>query len=171
MEKIKRSQLAKIALIAAFLLIAPLLSTSMRPPFLFLLLNLLVILLGVESGVLETFSSPPDEKKPMAASPVAAAAEQSSGRSDELPEVEKNAAVVNAHKVRKCPSTPSLFFVGSGSSEVEKFEEEEEEDGYGDEGQELFLKAEMFIGDFYKQLKIQREESWKKIYGLYHRAL
>lgn len=176
MAKFKRSELAKIALIAALVLIAPLLSTSMRPPFLYLLLNLLIIFLGAESGILKAFSSPSDEKKPMAAAPVATA-EASSGKSGQLsavekPVVEKNAAAVKAHKVKKCPSMPSLFFIGS--NEVEDFEEEEEDeeedDIYEDEGQELFAKAEMFIGNFYKQLKIQREESWKKIHGLYHRA-
>lgn len=177
MAKFKRSELAKIALIAALVLIAPLLSTSMRPPFLYLLLNLLIIFLGAESGILKALiSSPPDEKKPMAAAPVATA-EASSGESGELsaaekPVVEKNAAAVKAHKVKKCPSMPSLFFIGS--NEVEDFEEEEEDeeedDIYEDEGQELFAKAEMFIGNFYKQLKIQREESWKKINGLYQRA-
>lgn len=178
MAKFKRSELAKIALIAALVLIAPLLSTSMRPPFLYLLLNLLIIFLGAESGILKALiSSPPDEKKPMAAAPVATA-EASSGESTgelsaaEKPVVEKNAAAVKAHKVKKCPSMPSLFFIGS--NEVEDFEEEEEDeeedDIYEDEGQELFAKAEMFIGNFYKQLKIQREESWKKINGLYQRA-
>lgn len=177
MAKFKRSELAKIALIASLVLIAPLLSTSMRPPFLYLLLNLLIIFLGAESGILKAFSNPPDEKKPMAAAPVATA-EASYGKSTvelsavEKPVVEKNAVAVKAHKVKKCPSMPSLFFIGS--NEVEDFEEEEEDeeenDIYEDEGQELFAKAEMFIGNFYKQLKIQREESWKKIHGLYQRA-
>ncbi|EYU33660.1 hypothetical protein MIMGU_mgv1a017512mg [Erythranthe guttata] len=68
--------------------------------------------------------------------------------------------------MKKSPSTPSIFFIG------EDIPAEEEVDG-GElmSGQELFQKAENFIGDFYKQLKMQREESWKKLHGrLSHQA-
>ncbi|RLM93718.1 hypothetical protein C2845_PM08G15480 [Panicum miliaceum] len=77
---------------------------------------------------------------------------------------------------KKCPSRASIFFIGSVDSgedvDVMVHEEEEEE---GEEGadeliskQELLTKAEEFIGNFYKQLKIQREESWKKLQDLYY---
>ncbi|GKV38754.1 hypothetical protein SLEP1_g46633 [Rubroshorea leprosula] len=71
---------------------------------------------------------------------------------------EKWALHLNVEKVKKCPSTPSLFFIGAGDAEAElhdavEFEEEEDELG----GEELFAKAESFIGNFNKQLKMQRE--------------
>ncbi|TYI42446.1 hypothetical protein ES332_A01G099100v1 [Gossypium tomentosum] len=84
---------------------------------------------------------------------------------------------IKADKVKECPSTPSLFFIGSGETETgavnrEELEMEEEEEGDvgGLSGPELFTKAEIFIGNFYKQLKMQREESWKKIHGFYQKT-
>lgn len=35
---------------------------------------------------------------------------------------------------------------------------------------ELYLKAESFIGDFYRQLKMQREDSWNRLCGIYSRS-
>jgi hypothetical protein len=66
-------------------------------------------------------------------------------------------------KVKKIPSMPSIFFIGDGEDdlEVNKDEEVEVEDEIcGVNGQELFAKAEAFIGNFYKQLKMQREECY-----------
>ncbi|TYH30403.1 hypothetical protein ES288_A01G092200v1 [Gossypium darwinii] len=84
---------------------------------------------------------------------------------------------IKADKVKECPSTPSLFFIGSGETETgavnrEELEMEEEEEGDVGvlSGPELFTKAEIFIGNFYKQLKMQREESWKKIHGFYQKT-
>jgi hypothetical protein len=78
---------------------------------------------------------------------------------------------------KKCPSRASIFFIGSVDSgeDVDVMVHEEEEEVEGEEGadelirkQELFMKAEEFIGNFYKQLKMQREESWKKLQDLYY---
>ncbi|KAK2431701.1 hypothetical protein QL285_029897 [Trifolium repens] len=66
-------------------------------------------------------------------------------------------------KVKKIPSMPSIFFIGDGEDdlEVNKDDEVEVEDEIcGVNGQELFAKAEAFIGNFYKQLKMQREECY-----------
>ncbi|XP_021758984.1 uncharacterized protein LOC110723887 [Chenopodium quinoa] len=65
--------------------------------------------------------------------------------------------------IKKCPSRPSLFFIDGDESEAES-EDDEEVEVYEEE-EELFVKAEKFIGNFYKQLKMQREESWNKIHG------
>ncbi|KAF8009110.1 hypothetical protein BT93_J0183 [Corymbia citriodora subsp. variegata] len=88
-----------------------------------------------------------------------------------------SAVVVIKEKVKKCPSMPSLFFIGGGEVEAEKYEcgedseeDEEPEPAEGISKRELFTKAETFIGNFYKQLKMQREESWKKIHGFYQKA-
>ena len=74
--------------------------------------------------------------------------------------------------VRKSPSTPSIFFVGGGEAEAEEeaaaaaadIKDEE------DQGEELFAQSETFIGDFYKQLKMQREKSRKRLHELYQKA-
>jgi len=88
-----------------------------------------------------------------------------------------SAVAAKKEKVKKCPSMPSLFFIGGGEAEAEKYEceedseeDEEPEPAEGISGQELFTKAETFIGNFYRQLKMQREESWKKIHGFYQKA-
>jgi hypothetical protein len=79
---------------------------------------------------------------------------------------EKKIVFVGASKldtVKKIPSMPSIFFIGDGEDdlEVNKDDEVEVEDEIcGVNGQELFAKAEAFIGNFYKQLKMQREECY-----------
>ncbi|CAI0379406.1 unnamed protein product [Linum tenue] len=78
----------------------------------------------------------------------------------------------------KCrPSMPSLFFI-AGEDQADQLDSvedvhqeligsEAEDDGaaVGEfiSGQELFAKAETFIGNFYKQLKMQREDSWNRM--------
>ncbi|KAL2944697.1 putative phospholipid-transporting ATPase 12 [Bienertia sinuspersici] len=72
--------------------------------------------------------------------------------------------------IKKCPSTPSLFFIGGNENENENengiYDDEEEEVEEEEEEEELFEKAETFIVNFYKQLKMQREESWKNFHEL-----
>ncbi|KAK7301137.1 hypothetical protein RJT34_11998 [Clitoria ternatea] len=65
--------------------------------------------------------------------------------------------------MKKCPSMPNLLVIGGEEAEVEIMDEElklAEHEVRGVNGQELFSKAEAFIGNFYKQLKMQREETW-----------
>lgn len=96
---------------------------------------------------------------------------------------EKIIGVAKVHEqvalVRKCPSMPSLFFIGVTGEEINEVEEILKEEKYtereevGDQlisKQELFNKAETFIGNFYKQLKLQREESCKRLHDFYHKA-
>ncbi|XVF03805.1 hypothetical protein REPUB_Repub05bG0024500 [Reevesia pubescens] len=188
MNKFKKSQILILSLVATLLFIAPLLSSSLRPTYLYFVLNLLIIALGAEAGLLSAFSRPAY----VAAKPVTTQETKAAESKDDQKQVaptsneEKKAKVVEksasekiagtmikVDKVKKCPSTPSLFFIGSGETETvevvdEEHDQEEEEEVVGGlSGQELFAKAETFIGNFYKQLKMQREESWKKIHGFY----
>ncbi|KAK1297821.1 hypothetical protein QJS10_CPB14g01344 [Acorus calamus] len=194
MKKFMTYEFLKVSILIAFIVAAPLVSESMRVPYLYLFLNFLIIALGAESGVL---AKPSVEKKPInvhvhtpieASSPTTNQTCAIKAIDDDKPKEEKAvmameekpvlARIVSVTKVRKapkrCPSIPSLFFIG-GCHEDEPELVEEEEEVYQDvrgelSGQELFAKAEMFIGDFYKQLKMQREESWKKIHGFYHKT-
>jgi len=59
-------------------------------------------------------------------------------------------------EVKKGSSMPNLSIMGGGESE-QMDEEIEAGDAELVNGQELFAKAEAFIGNFYKQLKMQRE--------------
>ncbi|XVE80427.1 hypothetical protein DITRI_Ditri14bG0138700 [Diplodiscus trichospermus] len=192
MNKFKKSQILTLSLLAALLSIAPLLSSSLRPTYLYFVLNLLIIALGAEAGLLSVFSRPAY----VAAKPVTTQESKSveSKKDDQKqvapPSIEKKAkaveksasektvgTVIKVDKVKKCPSTPSIFFIGSGeiteaaeAVDEEHDQEEEKEVVEGLSGQELFAKAETFIGNFYKQLKMQREESWKRIHGFYQKA-
>lgn len=176
MEKFHMAQCAKIVLIALLLLITPLLSSSVRTPYLYFLFNLLLLVLGVESGILTAISRPPEDHRNTANKLVG---NDNVGKVTPLGAEEESTVVVEktivADKIRpkKCPSMPSLFFIGGfdGEDDADQngVDEGEEEDEVLS-GQELFAKAETFIGNFYKQLKIQREDSWRRIHGFYHKA-
>ncbi|KAI3997096.1 hypothetical protein MKX01_032747 [Papaver californicum] len=236
MESKKYSQIAKLTIMFLLLLIAPLLSTSMRQPYLYFLLNILIIVVAAEAGLLSSFNKPPtheEDNKQMKHQPAVVASPKpistsainttntayfvetspnnkenrkglmsnlspKSGRDQSNNErkvtyraVEKSKSekIVKAVKlvrlVKRIPSTPSLFFIGSAGeadhqqevedpcyhqlteNEGEKYQVEEID---ALSGQELYSKAEMFIGNFYKQLKMQREDSWKKLHDFYHKA-
>ncbi|KAJ6724763.1 hypothetical protein OIU85_022661 [Salix viminalis] len=197
MSKLKRSQILVLSLLAALLVVTPLIPSSLRPKYLYFIFNLLIIALGAEAGLISAaFSKPvvPLTTKPARSSVTAPPDHQAStaDQADEAPAKAKvfvksasenyGSTVIRVdRKVKKCPSLPSLFFIGGGDhgaeaavEDVRGGHEEEEGEGEGEvggiSGQELYTKAETFIGNFYKQLKMQREESWKKIHGFYHKA-
>ncbi|GAY65911.1 hypothetical protein CUMW_244680 [Citrus unshiu] len=186
----KKSQILMLSLLASLLIITPLLSSSLRPTYLYFVFNILIIALGAEAGLLSSGPSKPpeDHKNAQGASTddeaTKAGASPPNSEIKKVKAVEKSASekisgAVKVNKLKKCPSTPSLFFIGSGETETADdhqvlgdglYEEKEEEEVGGLSGQELFTKAEMFIGNFYKQLKMQREDSWKRIDGFYQKA-
>ncbi|TQD84709.1 hypothetical protein C1H46_029732 [Malus baccata] len=290
----EKSQILMFSLLVFLLVLAPLLSSSLRTPYLYIITNLLIIALGAQAGVLSSFSKPDsdhdkkngsgasfsfapkpvvptelasDEKrvvtrndehqtvvvpqyvekkarvveksksekivdtvkvetqagvlssfskpdsdhdkkngsgasfsfapKPVVPTELASDEKRVVTRNDEhqtvvAPQyVEKKARVVEKSKsekivdtvkvesVKKCTSMPSLFFIGGGETyhgdheviEEKRYIEGEEEEVFEElSGQELFAKAENFISNFYKQLKMQREDSWKKIHEFYHKA-
>ena len=186
MNKFKKSQILILSVVAALLFIAPLLSSSLRPAYLYFVLNLLIIALGAEAGVLSVFSRPAYvAAKPVTTEEVKAVESKDdqkqvapTSNEKKVKVVEKSASekivgTIKVDKVKKCPSTPSLFYIGSGETEAEAVDEvhEEEEEVVGGLSEpELFAKAETFIGNFYKQLKMQREDSWKRIHGFYQKA-
>ncbi|KAJ8542884.1 hypothetical protein K7X08_005407 [Anisodus acutangulus] len=169
MDKIMKSQILKLLLIAVLLLITPLISSSQRTSYLYFIVNILIISLGADAGLISFFSkSQNDDKFPSSLSPHTTTIKQQKNApkvvekcvSEKIVGVTK---LVNSDEVKlqKCPSTPSLFFIGSGEDGSEKYEEEEEISE-----QELFNKAETFIGNFYNQLKMQREESIEFLKGV-----
>ncbi|MCL7051080.1 hypothetical protein MKW94_016924 [Papaver nudicaule] len=233
----KYLQIAKLIVMFLLLLITPLLSTSMRQTYLYFLLNLLIIVVAAEAGLLSSFNKPlthEEDNKLIKHQPAVAASpkpiststisttntayyietspniyrENRRGLISNLSsksghdqnnnerkvmyrtvEKSKSEKIVKAVKlvrlVKRIPSTPSLFFIGSTGeadhhqevedpsyqqltqSEGEKYQVEEID---ALSGQELYSKAEMFIGNFYKQLKMQREDSWKKLHDFCHKA-
>ncbi|KAL5226762.1 hypothetical protein ABZP36_015027 [Zizania latifolia] len=228
------AQVAKIASFVLLFLLAPMVPSSLRPPYLYLLFNALVVALSVEAGFLAAISGPRDDKhaRPLpAAAPASPAATTtatslsgkpgevsaatkahlvSSGRTattgastcslapkaSALEAMQAAASLANgvvagggakaakkkmskSKKMKRCPSRASIFFIGGGDGDaVDATVYGEDQDEWKDAAaggeqmskQELFTKAEAFIGNFYKQLKMQREESWKKFQDLtyYH---
>ncbi|XP_027344014.1 uncharacterized protein LOC113856414 [Abrus precatorius] len=187
MNKFKKSQVLVLFVLLVLLVIIPSLPSSLRPTYLYFITNFLIIALGAEAGLLSVFAKPLEDKKqsssvtikpvmPSEASPEKREASNSittcvSVVSDHAENCasDSGVCVTKVDKVQKGPSVPSLFFIGSGEAEEDVMIEEEleaEEDIGGINGQELFAKAEAFIRNFYKQLKMQREESW-----IYQKAL
>ncbi|KAE8125502.1 hypothetical protein FH972_020302 [Carpinus fangiana] len=192
MTKFKKSQILILSLLAVLLSITPLLSSSVRTTYLYFVINILIIALGAEAGLLSCFPKPAEDKKHPASAapkpeasadekPVAPATAEKKAKVIEKSASEKVVGAVKMDEVKKCPSTPSLFFIGGGETDQaenvgdqeydddDDDDDDQEEEEASDE-QELFTKAETFIGNFYKQLKMQREESWNRIHGLYQKA-
>ncbi|XP_061341689.1 uncharacterized protein LOC133288014 [Gastrolobium bilobum] len=170
MNKFKKSQVLVLFVLVFLLAITPFLPSSVRPTYLYFILNFLIITLGAEAGLLSVFSRPLEDSKQFASviqKPVIPPEvnfekrEASSTRSvcavsehveEKLKAVEKSAIserVVCGTKVDKVQADEEVM--------DEEVEAEEEIDGVS--GQELFAKDEAFIRNFYKQLKMQREES------------
>ncbi|KAI4307974.1 hypothetical protein L6164_031097 [Bauhinia variegata] len=192
MNKPNKSQLLQLLVLVFLLIMTPLLPSSLKSPYLYFIINYLIIALGADAGLFPVFSRSLEEKKQSVSviqKPITLQ-EDKPGKK----EGSSTTAVLSLHepketkpkvvekcvsekiiginkvvdKVNKCPSMPSLFFIGGGESEAEAMDEEFEAE---DDGQELFAKAETFIGNFYKQLKMQREESWKNIHEFYQKNL
>ncbi|KAL6202394.1 hypothetical protein ACLB2K_026102 [Fragaria x ananassa] len=206
-----------LSLILILLIVTPLLSSSVRTTYLYIITNLLIIAIGAQAGILRAFSKPIDHdkknpvsvpQKPVLVVPselasthektqkkIAAQNNEDQRVASECSEKnvpnkvvaksksQKVTGTVKTESVRKCPSMPSLFFIGGGETETEGAHSDDDDDVHEDfhqieeeeeaadlSGQELLIKAEKFIGNFYKQLKMQREESWKRIHGMYHKA-
>lgn len=184
MDKIMKSQVVKLLLIATLLLITPLLSSSQRTPYLYFIVNLLIISLGAEAGLIssksphDNTSSSPDiiikqQQQQIISPSVTKVVEKcASEKIVGVTKVLENDAV----KLLECPSTPSLFFIASNEDSEAKDHEIVKEEFLEDEEireiseQELFNKAETFIGNFYMQLKMQREESWQRLHDFSQRA-
>eukprot|EP01018_Ginkgo_biloba_P026417 Gb_15161 [translate_table: standard] len=67
-------------------------------------------------------------------------------------------------KLADCQSSGNMFFIEVSDTEGDQKNAPEDEDWGIDD---LYVKSEIFIGNFYRQLKMQREESWRRIYGIY----
>ncbi|XP_057441145.1 uncharacterized protein LOC130733090 [Lotus japonicus] len=179
-NKVDKSQVLVLFVLALLLVITPFLPSSLKPTYLYFILNILIISLGAEAGLLSAFSKPFEDRK-QHVSPVFPVSQKPDMPSEIIPEESGSAAsehgekkpknvenfssekilrVIKVYKMKKCASMPSLFFIGGGEADTEVMDEEPEaEDEVGGvNAQELFAKAEAFIGNFYKQLKMQREE-------------
>ncbi|KAI9115656.1 hypothetical protein K1719_013325 [Acacia pycnantha] len=162
-------------LVLLLLIITPFWPSSLKPPFLYFFVNLLIVMLGAEAGFLKAFprpSSSTEEKKFSAASVVASIPEKKEGSTtlasgsasfsevSEKRRLNNKIVLENFEKVKKSASMPSLLWVGEAETmvmEEEVEEEEEDDDVAGIKGQELLTKADAFIRNFYKQSKMQRD--------------
>ncbi|KAG8386094.1 hypothetical protein BUALT_Bualt03G0113200 [Buddleja alternifolia] len=189
MENLKKSQIVELILIAALIIVTPLLSTSHRSTYLYFIVNILIVVVGAEAGLLSFLQKSAENTKKRRPAIISddreADDDNQSGNGTttskkpvktlEKCSSEKIVGAVKDQKaVKKSPSMPrpSIFFIESGEAEDCKLVEDHNESGVGDlSGQELFRQSETFIGNFYKQLKMQRDESWKKLHDhLYQKA-
>jgi len=181
MADFKKTQLLTLILIATLLFLTPLLSSSLRSTYLYLIINLLIISLGVEAGFLSSSPSTREPETDMKSpnsnnttiTPIQIMITNArvehldvleATKHQEKAKIQEKLVLEDTLKVKKCSSTPSIFFIESKvEEEVEELEEERDEK----EEEELFVKAEVFIGNFYKQLRMQREDSWNRIHKFY----
>ncbi|CAI9784129.1 unnamed protein product [Fraxinus pennsylvanica] len=179
MEKMKKSQILKLFLISALCIITPLLSTSFRPKYLYFIVNILIIAVGAESGLASFFLKAPEnkeraEKSTTTSNDVTNSIDQTTNKSVRVFKKSSSEKIADTVKVlEKSPPTQGLFFIEE--ADEEDCIEEDDVDDEGEEvgvlsGQELYHKAETFIGDFYNQLKMQRDESMQKLHGIYQKA-
>lgn len=123
----KKSQILMLSLLASLLIITPLLSSSLRPTYLYFVFNILIIALGAEAGLLSSGPSKPPEDHKNAQGASTDDEATKAGASPPNSEIKKVKAVeksvsekisgaVKVNKLKKCPSTPSLFFIGSGET-------------------------------------------------------
>lgn len=179
--------------VAALLIITPLVSTSsLRSKYLYLVVNILIIAVGAEAGLLAFFLRSPaeqDKKPPTTTTHVSSHDDQVNYSpvnnhdykedyilSDDnaadhhyKPSVENGLSdeEINAVGVMEQRSSkPSIFFIGDqdhdnynnqGDQEVS---DDDDDDVMSGQDDLLYQKAETFIGDFYKQLKMQRQHSY-----------
>ncbi|MED6169830.1 hypothetical protein PIB30_024948 [Stylosanthes scabra] len=192
MTKFKNSQVIVLFVLVLLLVITPLLPSYVRPTYLYFIFNLLIIALGAEAGLLSVISRPLEERKlidfiaqkPLSKPDDEKSQAQKSGNNNSVKNFDEKFVCVAKveEKAPNCASMPSIFFVGGDDNDAEDENLEydyydddlkDEEVEVGDEiarvnGQELFAKAEAFIGNFYKQLRMQREdgiyvEAWKRL--------
>jgi len=177
MKTFNKFEILVLFLLALLLGITPLLPSSLRPTYLYFIFNLLIIALGAEAGLLSVFSKPLEDRKQhvsvtqKAAMPPevhehdeereeafnmlgggSGASDHSDQRKVKVVEmVGSDVGVSEVDEVKKCSSMANVWMIGGGESE------ERDEEIEAGNGQELFAKAEAFIGNFYMQLKMQRE--------------
>ncbi|KAK7372003.1 hypothetical protein VNO80_05371 [Phaseolus coccineus] len=179
MKTFNKFEVLVLFVLALLLGITPLLPSSLRPTYLYFIFNVLIIALGAEAGLLSVFSKPLEDRKQhvsVTQKPVmppevhehdeereeafnilggGSGASEHSERKVKVVEIfasdEKIVGVAEVDEVKKCSSMPNLWIIEGGESE------ETDEEIEAGNGQELFAKAEAFIGNFYMQLKMQRE--------------
>ncbi|XP_074590850.1 uncharacterized protein LOC141846711 [Curcuma longa] len=182
MERLARSQVSKGLFLLVLVLVAPFISSSLRSSYMYILFNILIFVLCVEDGFLKAFSRHHEEKTSNCNATGAPMVSEAFMKLAQKTAVAPKASKVTprAQAREHCSSRPSLFFIGGfegseKSAHARKQEEKRKEEKVEVEietgeiisKQELFTKAEAFIDNFYKQLKMQRQESWKKIHKFY----
>lgn len=155
MNKFKKSQVLVLCVLLVLLVITPYLPSSLRPTYLYFIINFLIMSLCAEAGLLSVFPRPLEDKK----QPASVMASEASSEKRVSKDDEKSGGS-EGRKVEMMQKGSLLLIEGEDEEVMMDEEDEAEEEIGGVNGQELFAKAEAFIGNFYKQLKMQSEESW-----------
>ncbi|KAL3644106.1 hypothetical protein CASFOL_012038 [Castilleja foliolosa] len=151
-------------LIVTLLVVTPLLSSSFRFKYLYFIVNILIIAIGAEAGLVSFFLR---SKKPCFTDNENIKnlfTDKESVTADHGDE-HQSVNTVFVEGVNKeadiDEKIPSIFFIGGGD-QTENINVATDQELIMDD-EELFQKAEIFIGNFYKQLKMQREESRRRL--------
>ncbi|CAN0915875.1 hypothetical protein LINGRAHAP2_LOCUS29369 [Linum grandiflorum] len=158
----KCGQILMLLIMATLLMVAPLIPSSLRPKYLYFIFNLLIIALAAEAGLLPTPSNSNNIKLSSSVSPASKPLEAATSKKvvEKFPSEEVSRPTSTE---KSCPASsdmPSLFFIGEedfGKDEEEENDDDDDLVGEINEQEELFTKAETFIGNFYNQLKMQRD--------------
>ncbi|THU62451.1 hypothetical protein C4D60_Mb01t05280 [Musa balbisiana] len=135
MDKLLKSQVAKMVLFLFSLIISPFVSKSLRSYYLYFLFNTLIIALGIEAGLLNMISGRRDEKINAAATAVASAINvqeavhdaQAAMPAEEPAAVTVSRVATRVQKLKRCSSRPNLFFIDNDQVDGRVEEEEEAE--------------------------------------------
>ncbi|CAN1339908.1 hypothetical protein LINPERPRIM_LOCUS38670 [Linum perenne] len=195
MMKNRKTQMMMLLIMAALLFVAPQVSISLRPKYLYLLFNFLIIALVAESGLLPSLSTSfshhndtttsnkkhEEDNTTMTSTASTSTITVEDAHPDQARLAEEKiktslvvVKVLVEKIVEKCPIAvvlPSIFFIGPGNTTTTTtaaVEDEEEAAAAAVEetrsGLELFTKAELFIGNFYNQLKMQSDARAQETY-------
>jgi len=181
MNKFKKSQVLILFVLLLFLAFLPLLPSSLKSTYLYFISNFIIIVLGAEAGLFSLFYKPLEDKmqssllkKPIIPSeaysekkeaPISYVSKHVEKRPRPVEmsasETERVVSFTKMDIVKKSTSKSCVFFIGSGEDDEgimnDDIEVQDEIEGLN--GQELYAKAEVFIRNFYKQLKLQKDES------------
>ncbi|XP_051136252.1 uncharacterized protein LOC127254939 [Andrographis paniculata] len=148
--------------VGALLMITPLVSTPHRLTYLYFIVNILIIAVSADAGLLRSSASAHDRNhEDDDDDDVNVGAAANKLNNDSIDDSKKNSGEVDEMKKSPSPSSSSIDFVEEESVEDENGEQQEGGVVILEEGElelELFEKAEMFIGNFYKQLRMQRDD-------------
>ncbi|KAJ3695668.1 hypothetical protein LUZ60_001045 [Juncus effusus] len=183
MEKLPPlSQIIKTTFLLFFILLTPFIPISLKPPYLYILFNIIVLVLGIESGFLKAITGPHDDKKSFhfpppcvnnpnndahkistsmstTVNPTIISRQPSTKKPDQKAKVGAllgpGSKKFRAKKLKKCPSRPTIFFIAGSESDGEFIDKKN--NIYDEEEKEEWMEVEEMMS---KQELFAKAESF-----------